>query len=45
MISMVRTLGAPVTDPQGKSAANTSASPTPDRSVEVTVEVSCHTVS
>jgi hypothetical protein len=45
MISMLRTLGAPVTEPLGNSAATTSASPAPSRSSDVTVDVSCHTVS
>ena len=45
MISMVRTLGAPVTDPHGNSARSASVAETPWRSRAVTVEVICHTVS
>lgn len=45
MARMAATFGAPVIDPQGNVAANTSARPTSGRSVACTVEVSCHTVS
>jgi len=45
MIPIVETLGAPVTEPQGNKAANTSPIPTPGRSDAPTVEVSCQTVS
>ena len=45
MSSMVRCFGAPVTEPDGNSARNTSTSPVPGRGRAVTSEVSCHTVS
>src|SRR5215210_7408164 len=45
MMSMELALGAPVTDPQGKSARNSSTSPVPGRSRAVTSEVSWSTVS
>ncbi len=45
MSCIVRTLGAPVTDPQGNSARNTSTSDVAVSSSADTVEVSCHTVS
>jgi hypothetical protein len=45
MISMLRTFGAPVTEPLGNSAANTSRSRVPASISDATVEVSCHTVS
>jgi hypothetical protein len=41
---MVLAFGAPVTDPHGNSAWNTSASPTPSRARAVTSDVSCQTV-
>ena len=41
---MARTLGAPVTEPQGNSAANTSVSVVPGRVRAVTSDVICHTV-
>ena len=40
---MARILGAPVTEPGGKDARRSSASPTPGRSVPVTVETRCQT--
>ena len=45
MTSMELALGAPVTEPQGKSARNSSTSPVPGRSRAVTSEVSWSTVS
>ena len=45
MIPIVRTFGAPVIDPLGKSARKTSGTPVPSSSSAVTVDVSCHTVS
>ncbi len=45
MICMLRTFGAPVTEPLGNSARKTSARPAPGASSEDTVDVSCHTVS
>ena len=45
MILIVRTFGAPVIEPLGKSARNTSARPVSGRSRAVTVDVSCQTVS
>ena len=45
MISIVRTLGAPVTEPLGNSPRNTPAKPTPASSSADTVVVSCQTVS
>ena len=45
MIPIVRTFGAPVIDPLGKSARKTSGTPVPGSSSAVTVDVSCHTVS
>ncbi|VTU21677.1 hypothetical protein E5CHR_01235 [Variovorax sp. PBL-E5] len=41
---MAATLGAPVTEPQGNSAANTSASVQPARVRASTSEVICHTL-
>eukprot|EP01038_Epipyxis_sp_PR26KG_P018896 gene18897-biopygen5789 len=41
---MARTLGAPVTEPQGNSAARTSVSVVPGRVRAVTSEVICHTI-
>ena len=41
---MLARLGAPVTDPQGNSARNTSTSPTSGRVRAVISDVSCHTV-
>ena len=43
-ICMARTLGAPVTEPQGNSAANTSARQIPGRVRARTSDVICHTV-
>ena len=45
MIPIVRTFGAPVIEPLGKSARKTSARPVSGSSSAVTVDVSCHTVS
>src|SRR5690606_41466376 len=45
MIDIVATLGAPVMEAHGNSAANTSASDVAGRGRAVTVDVSCHTVS
>ena len=45
MICIVRTLGAPVTDPHGNSARSTSAVLRPGSRRAVTVDVICHTVS
>ncbi len=45
MIPIVRTFGAPVIDPLGKSARKTSGTPVPGSRSAVTVDVSCHTVS
>ena len=45
MIFIVRTFGAPVIEPLGKSARNTSARPVCGRIRAVTVDVSCQTVS
>ena len=45
MIRIVRTFGAPVIEPLGKSARNTSARPVSGRIRAVTVDVSCQTVS
>ena len=45
MIPIVRTFGAPVIDPLGKSARKTSGTPAPGSSSAVTVDVSCQTVS
>jgi hypothetical protein len=44
IICMARTLGAPVTEPQGNSAANTSESRMPARVRACTSDVICHTV-
>mmetsp|Transcript_5216 Transcript_5216/g.19489 ORF Transcript_5216/g.19489 Transcript_5216/m.19489 type:complete len:274 (+) Transcript_5216:349-1170(+) len=44
MTCIARTLGAPVTEPQGNSAANASASVSPGRLTAVTVDVICQTV-
>ena len=44
MISIVRTLGAPVTDPQGNTARSRSHSDVAGRSVASIRDVSCHTV-
>ena len=44
IIRMALTLGAPVTDPQGNNAANTSASEQAARVRASTSEVICHTV-
>ena len=41
---MARTLGAPVTEPHGNSAPNTSASVVPTRVLACTSEVICHTL-
>ena len=41
---MARTLGAPVIEPQGNSAPNTSASVVPARVRARTSEVICHTL-
>ena len=43
MIRVVRTFGAPVTDPQGKRASKIPPSPISSRSLAVTVEVICQT--
>ena len=45
MILVVRTLGAPVTDPLGNRARNVSISVISGRRSPSIVEVSCHTVS
>ena len=45
MIRIVRTFGAPVTEPLGNSAPKTWSSVVPGRRSASTVEVSCHTVS
>ena len=45
MIRIVDTLGAPVTDPLGNSAAKMSPSPISGRRSALTVDVSCQTVS
>jgi hypothetical protein len=45
MIPIVRTFGAPVIEPLGKSARKTSGIPVPGSRSAVTVDVSCHTVS
>ena len=42
---IVETFGAPVTDPHGKSARNTSTREASPRRSAATVDVSCHTVS
>jgi hypothetical protein len=44
MRRIVRCFGAPVTDPHGNSARNTSVSPTSSRARAVISEVSCQTV-
>ena len=44
IISMVRILGAPVTEPQGKSARNRSTSVVDAGTSPSTVDVSCHSV-
>ena len=44
MICIDRALGAPVTEPDGKSAANTSTKARPGDTSAAMVEVSCHTV-
>ena len=44
MISIERALGDPVTEPHGKSAANTSSSVTSSSKSASTVDVICHTV-
>ncbi len=41
---MAAAFGAPVTEPDGNSAANTSTSDVPGRGAAVTSEVSCHSV-
>ena len=41
---MARTLGAPVTEPHGNSAANTPASVVPGRVCASTSDVICHTL-
>ena len=45
MILVVRTFGAPVTEPLGKSARNASSRVISGRRSPSIVEVSCHTVS
>ena len=45
MISIVRTFGAPVTEPLGNNPRNTPATPTSASSSADTVVVSCQTVS
>ncbi len=45
MISVVRGLGAPVTDPEGNSATKISSSPTSSGTSAEMREVSCQTVS
>ncbi len=45
MIRIVRTFGAPVTEPLGNSARRTSIGSAPPGSRDVTVDVSCQTVS
>ena len=44
IICMARTLGAPVTEPQGNSAANRSARLLPERLRATTSDVICHTL-
>jgi len=41
MTWVARTLGTPVTDPQGNSALNTSTSPTPSLGIATTSDVIC----